>query len=212
PAAEQLRSKTRLVIVPDGPLWELPFQALQTTQNRYMIEESAIFYVPSLTVLREMTKSRSQRAKLAAAPTLLAFGNPALGQETVSRVKSVLMDEKLDPLPEAEKQVQTLGRIYGANRSKVYVGAEAREERFKSEAGNYRILHLATHGILNDRSPMYSHLLLAQTGGSGNEDGLLEAWELMKLDLKADLAVLSACETARGRVGKGEGMIGLTWA
>ena len=48
--------------------------------------------------------------------------------------------------------------------------------------------------------------------GDKNEDGLLEAWELMQLDLKADLAVLSACETARGRYGVGEGMIGLTWA
>ena len=57
---------------------------------------------------------------------------------------------------------------------------------------------------------MYSHLALAE--GGPNEDGLLEAWELMQLDLKADLAVLSACETARGRVGAGEGMIGLSWA
>jgi CHAT domain-containing protein len=57
---------------------------------------------------------------------------------------------------------------------------------------------------------MYSHLALAQGGGA--EDGLLEAWELMRLDLKADLAALSACETARGRFGAGEGMIGLTWA
>ena len=52
--------------------------------------------------------------------------------------------------------------------------------------------------------------MLAQ--GDKNEDGLLEAWELMQLDLKADLAVLSACETARGRLGAGEGVIGLTWA
>jgi CHAT domain-containing protein len=57
---------------------------------------------------------------------------------------------------------------------------------------------------------MYSHLALAE-GGPG-EDGLIEAWELMQLDLKADLAVLSACETARGRIGAGEGMIGLSWA
>jgi CHAT domain-containing protein len=57
---------------------------------------------------------------------------------------------------------------------------------------------------------MYSHLMLAP--GDKTEDGLLEAWELMQLDLKADLAVLSACETARGRYGAGEGMIGLTWA
>ncbi len=212
PAAEQLRGKTRLVIVPDGPLWELPFQALRTPLNRYLIEDQTILYVPSLTVLREMIKSRGKEAKSFATPTLLALGNPALGKETLSRVKAVLMDERLDPLPEAERQVRTLGRMYGSSRSKVYVGAEAREERFKSEAGDYRILHLATHGILNDRSPMYSYVLLAQTGETGKEDGLLEAWELMKLDLKADLAVLSACETARGRVGKGEGMIGLTWA
>jgi CHAT domain-containing protein len=57
---------------------------------------------------------------------------------------------------------------------------------------------------------MYSHLVLAQ--GDKNEDGLLEAWELMQMDLHADLAVLSACETARGRYGAGEGVIGLTWA
>ena len=57
---------------------------------------------------------------------------------------------------------------------------------------------------------MYSHLVLAQ--GDTNEDGLLEAWELMQMDLNADLAALSACETARGRFGAGEGMIGLTWA
>jgi CHAT domain-containing protein len=106
-------------------------------------------------------------------------------------------------------------QIYGAAKSKVYIGAEASEERAKAEAGGYRILHLATHGILNNSSPMYSHLLLAQSEGAGNksgEDGLLEAWEIMKLDLNTDLTVLSACETARGRVGAGEGMIGLSWA
>ena len=73
-----------------------------------------------------------------------------------------------------------------------------------------KILHFATHGMLNNASPMYSHLALAEGGAS--EDGLLEAWELMQLDLQADLAVLSACETARGRVGAGEGMVGFSWA
>jgi CHAT domain-containing protein len=100
--------------------------------------------------------------------------------------------------------------LYGGARSKVYVGAEAREGRLKAEATQARVLHFATHGTLNNASPMYSHLVLAQ--GDTNEDGLLEAWELMQLDLKADLAVLSACETARGRFGAGEGIIGLTWA
>jgi len=59
---------------------------------------------------------------------------------------------------------------------------------------------------------MYSHVLLSAGGPGSKEDGLLEAWEIMRMDLKADLAVLSACETARGRIGAGEGVIGLTWA
>ena len=106
--------------------------------------------------------------------------------------------------------MKALGRLYGASRSKVYIGAEAREDRVKNEATGAKILHFATHGILNNASPMYSHLALAN-GGAG-EDGLLEAWELMQMELHADLAVLSACETARGRVGAGEGTVGLSWA
>lgn len=216
PAAKQLRGKTALVIVPDGPLWDLPFQALQPAAGRYLIERQSISYTPSLTVLREMTRARSKRSNRP--PTLLAFGNPTLGQATVSRAKTTLMDETFEPLPDAEDQVRKLAQLYGPRRGKVYIGTEAREERAKAEAAQHRILHLATHGVLNNASPLYSHLLLAQTEGEAKEvsdakeDGLLEAWELMKLDLNADLVVLSACETARGRVSAGEGVIGLTWA
>ena len=212
PAAAQLQGRTALVIVPDGALWELPFQTLQPGPNRYLIEDAAIAYAPSLTALREMNKLRDRKKDAASSATLLAFGNPALGQPSISRAKAVLMDEKLDPLPEAERQVNSIKQIYGAAKSKVYIGAEASEERAKAEAGSYSILHFATHGILNDSSPMYSQLLLAQSEVDTNEDGLLEAWEIMKLNLHADLVVLSACETGRGRVGGGEGMIGLSWA
>ena len=212
PAVAQLQGRTTLVIVPDGPLWELPFQTLQPGPNRYLVEDAAIAYAPSLTALREMNKLRERKKDAASSPTLLAFGNPAVGKQSISRAKSVLMDEKLEPLPEAEQQVNAIKQIYGAAKSKVYIGAEAREERAKAEAGSYRILHLATHGILNNSSPMYSYLLLAQSEGDSNEDGMLEAWEIMKLNLNADLVVLSACDTARGRVGAGEGMIGLSWA
>lgn len=212
PATAQLRGRTSLIIVPDSALWELPFQALQPAPTRYLIEDSAIAYAPSLTALREMNKLRDRKKDAASFPTLLAFANPALGKQTITRVKSVLMDEKLDPLPEAERQVNVIRQIYGALKTKVYLGAEAREERAKAEAGSYRILHFATHGILNDSSPMYSQLLLAQSEADTREDGLLEAWEIMKLNLNADLVVLSACDTARGRVGAGEGMIGLSWA
>ncbi|HEY9432613.1 MAG TPA: CHAT domain-containing tetratricopeptide repeat protein [Blastocatellia bacterium] len=210
PAQSLLRGKSSLVIAPDDRLWELPFQALLDERDRYVIERSAVSYAPSLTVLREMRARRDKRRAEAAPSTLLALGNPLIGQETVERARLTLRDEKLHPLPEAETEVRALGRLYGSRRSKVYVGAEAREDRLKAEAGQARILHFATHGVLNNAAPLYSYLALAR--GDKNEDGLLEAWELMQLDLKADLAVLSACETARGRTSAGEGVIGLTWA
>ncbi|HEY6333147.1 MAG TPA: CHAT domain-containing protein [Blastocatellia bacterium] len=211
PAAAELHDRTNLVIVPDGPLWGLPFQALQPNQDRYLIEDHAISYAPSLTALREMTK-RARSAEQAGAPTtLLALGNPSLGAETSSEIKEMFMDADLAPLPQAEKQVLELGKLYGPAQSKIYTGAEATEGRLKAEAPTARILHIAAHGIVNNASPLYSQLVLSRGEGS-QEDGLLEAWEIMNMDLKADLVVLAACDTAGGRYGAGEGMIGLSWA
>ncbi len=211
PAQAQLQNINNLIIVPDDVLWELPFQALQSSPTRFLLQDYAISYAPSLTVLREMNKKRSIKTNPSSA-TLLAFGNPDIGKETKSRVEAIYMDGMLELLPEAERQVKALAQLYGSTQSQTYIGAEANEARIKREAGRYRILHLATHGILNNTSPMYSHLLLSQAPGDVNEDGLLEAWEIMKMDLNADLAVLSACDTARGKVSAGEGVIGLSWA
>jgi CHAT domain-containing protein len=210
PAQAQLQGKTTLCMVPDRELWELPFQALQPKENHYLIADAAVFYAPSLTALREMRK-RSQQ-KTSTPLTLLAFGNPTFGKATVERVQLARRDETLDPLPEAEEEVKQLGQLYGAKQSRVYFGAAAQEGRAKSDAGQCQVLHFATHGILDNSSPMYSRIVLSQAEGNTAEDGLLEAWELMNLDLKADLVVLSACQTARGRAASGEGMIGLTWA
>ncbi|MDX2034237.1 MAG: CHAT domain-containing protein [Blastocatellia bacterium] len=204
PAAAELRGRAALHIVPDGKLWELPFQAL-LVDGRYLVERASVAYAPSLTVLREMARRRP-----GGDGGLLAFGNPLLNPDTIERAARSKPGTRLDPLPEAERVVKALGRLYGPAHSKVYVGAEAREDRAKTEAARAGILHFATHGVLNDAAPMYSHLAFAP--GEKSEDGLLEAWELMQLDLHADLAVLSACETARGRIRAGEGVIGLSWA
>lgn len=224
PAEAELRDKRHLVIVPDDKLWELPFQALQPREGGYLIERCAISYAPSLTVLREMTRRRKARPRAApGGATLLALGNPLPGDAAGGQSRGALMNggNLLSALPEAERQVRALAALYGPRRSRVYTGAEAREERVKREAGSYSILHLATHGTLDDASPMYSNVVLARGRQRGNgkgaaqssgDDGLLEAWELMELRLDAELVVLSACETARGRVTPGEGLIGLSWA
>jgi CHAT domain-containing protein len=211
PAHAELAGKSAIVIVPDGILWELPFQALQPSPDRYLIEDYAISYAPSFTVLREMRRLSPSNAD-EAPRTLLAFGNPALAPASRPSSAAPLMTDVLPPLPEAEQQVSQLAQLYGSGRSRVYVGAAAREDRVKAEAGSYRVLHLATHGVLDDQSPMHSYVVLSQADLGDGEDGLLEAWELMDLNLEADLVVLSACETGRGRIAAGEGLIGLSWA
>src|SRR6185437_9437852 len=118
----------------------------------------------------------------------------------------------LGPLPDAEVEVSALKRIWGPSSSRVVIGASASKNIFRSEASKYRIIHLATHGILDDSSPMYSRLVMARAENDPNDDGLLEAREIMRLDLHADLVVLSACQTARGRYGEGEGIVGMSWA
>jgi CHAT domain-containing protein/tetratricopeptide (TPR) repeat protein len=214
PAEEQLRGTDTLCVVPDGVLWQLPFQALKPTPRRYLIEDHAIFYAPSLTTLSEMLKPGKLHsgAQRQASSTLLAFGNPLLNPQTVVRQQAIYRGEALGPLPEAEREVNALRQLYGGVRSRVYTGAAAREEHAKAEIGNYRVVHFATHGVLDNRSPLYSHLLLAQEPNGSGEDGLLEAHEIMEMNLQAELVVLSACQTAGGRVGAGEGVIGMTWA
>jgi CHAT domain-containing protein len=209
PADAYLKNKTELVVIPDGVLWDLPYQALQSRPGHYLIEDIAISYAPSLTALREMMRPRSRVGQQA---TLIAFGNPTIGAGVGPRRKAALMDESLSPLPAAEIQAKSVAQIYSPD-SRVYVGAEAREDLWKSESPSYRIVHLATHGVLDNRSPLYSYLVLAPSDDPKDpQNGLLEAWEIMRMSLNADLVVLSACETARGKVSAGEATIGITWA
>ena len=211
-ARDQLNGRTSLIIVPDEALWELPFQALASTETRYLLEDVELSFAPSLTALREMRNVRPKKANDASAATLLAVGNPGLAEAAVERVRLAGSEAKLAALPEAEQEVKTLREIYGPARSKVFIGTEASEDQIKAEAPRYRRLHFATHAIPNNVLPMYSQVVLSKPKDDSLQDGLLEAWEIMKLNLNAELVVLSGCETARGRVGAGEGMIGLMWA
>lgn len=208
PAAKQLQGIKSLIIVPDGPLWDLPFQALYGDKG-YLLDDFVVSYAPSLSVLREMRRKRTTSFQSKPAYDLLALGNPDLNVLEVAKL-SLLRAEDFGPLTSAEEEVNTIGQLYGRNRSRILVRERATEEEAKAGAEKYRLLHVAAHAVLDDRNPMYSRIMLSRE--EKREDGMLEAWELMKLDLKAEMVVLSACQTARGRVGAGEGMIGMSWA
>jgi CHAT domain-containing protein len=125
----------------------------------------------------------------------------------------------LRSLPGTEREAAAIRRDFPSAATLdvlVLTHQAAQESTFKREAGKYRYLHLATHGFFNDAAPLLSSLVLAMppaTGDGSEEDGFLTAREIFDLDLShCELAVLSACDTARGERRSGEGVIGLTWA
>ena len=202
-----IKDKKHLVIVPSGIISDIPFQALISETGRYLIEDYTISYAPSLSSLAEMQANRRKIAGQTYKGDFLALGNPKLSMETIAKLRSRYRDGKLGNLPEAETEVKTIGKFYP--NSQIFTGGKATENILRSEAPKYRILHLATHGLSDPDKPLYSHVLLAADAG---DDGLIEGREIAAMDLSAEMVVLSACETARGREIDGEGMVGLAWA
>jgi CHAT domain-containing protein/tetratricopeptide (TPR) repeat protein len=202
PVANELQDSRTVCIIPDEFLWTLPFQALTTRRGNYFVQEYSLYYAPSLTVLNEMTLRRRQQSSN---ESLIAFGNPVIENDDE-------LNRNLHPLPEAEAEVAGVARAVRSPVKKVFVGAHAEEKVFKDLAPQYATIHIATHGVLNNREPLNSYLLLTRTDGDAENDGLLQAREIMDLHLDADLAVLSACETGNGRISPGEGVVGMSWA
>lgn len=121
-----------------------------------------------------------------------------------ARVNASSSDKRLH----AENNFQFAGQS-----GRVYTGTAASEKRLKSEPlEGYRILHFATHGLISQEIPARSSLVLSIEGDADAEDGLLQAREIYQLKLSSDLVVLSACQTARGQILKGEGIEGLAQA
>lgn len=208
PVATELRSSRRICVIPDRALWRLPFHVFVDPSGRHVIERMPLFYAPSIRTLSITTRRAADEHGLG---QLLALGNPALSPAMTRNAVAFQRDAAVGPLPDAETEVEALRRLYGGKDVKVLVGAAASEQTFKGEATRYRILHIAAHGVFDERAPMFSALLLAAPD-AGSEDGFLEAREIADLSLRADVAILSACDTARGRYGAGEGLIGMTWA
>jgi CHAT domain-containing protein len=207
PVEPLIASAKTLCIIPDGELWKVPFQVLATSRGTALVEQVPLFYAPSIRMLHAVGGETIPRR----APRLLALGNPSIGAMTAARFRAYERATLLGDLSDAENEVQRIASLYGRERSAVHIRGEAREALFKEKAHEFDVLHVASHGLVDDAAPMFSALVLAAAHGDA-EDGLLEAHEVAELRLNAGLVVLSACETASGKIGAGEGILGLSWA
>jgi CHAT domain-containing protein len=137
-----------------------------------------------------------------------------LHTDTILKKRSLFNRNFISPLPSSEVETKTIFKIFDENnlKARLLLHQQANEHTIKSgDLENYKIIHFATHGFVNSEKPELSGILLAQDTTS-SEDGILYSGEVYNLKLKADLVVLSACETGLGKIQKGEGIIGLTRA
>jgi len=223
-ARPALEGKTQLVIAPDAVSWGLPFQALRSEAERYLIEDFAISYTPSLTVFNAVSGANQRRigsqppnpalTRTASRVTLLAVANPALSPNAAELLKTAFQTgqaEQIEPMAETEREVAEVSKLYGPARSTMLVGADASEDRVKAEIGKHRFIHLAAPGIHHEASPLFSLLAFAPNA-EAKEDGLLDLREVLRLNLNADLVVLSASDWAKPRTVTGRAMTAWTWA
>lgn len=234
PIENDVAFRPTLIVVPDGTLSYLPFEALVKASGHgkptFLAEKFAIVYGPSasaLVTVDEMNRQSMPRRQL------LAFGDPVITpatglQRTASETRSsesVSELHHLSPtddyeergfslarLPYTRDEVMGIGNLFRPDQRQLYLGADAREEIVKSEKlDDFRYIHFATHGFLDELHPGRSGVLLSRAPDS-KEDGILQTGEIMRLKLNADIVTLSACSTGLGKLVTGEGVLGLTRA
>lgn len=184
---EPYLSTDRLLIAPHDVLHYVPFAALHDGE-RYLIEAHTLAQVPSASVLPFILEKAS-RAESGGPPLIL--GNPS------------------GDLPSSGREAQSVAELYGTN---AYVRGEAVEQLIWDQGPSASVLHLAAHGVYNEQAPIFSRVLLTSTANS-EHDGILEVHEVYNLSLsKANLVVLSGCQTNMGEHSTGDEIVGLTRA
>ncbi|MEM1323338.1 MAG: CHAT domain-containing protein, partial [Bacteroidota bacterium] len=205
PLADELSSE--LIIIPDGKLAYIPFEALLTSlpeeahryrSHPYLIRQHQVSYGTSATLLNELRVTPKQTG----AKQLLAVA-PAFTSEEVDEL--AVRSEQLGPLKFNIPEAQQICEITDGD---LLAGQSATANAFQEQANNFRLLHLATHAKANDKRGDYSFLAFA--GEEATER--LYASDIYNLELSADMVVLSACETGVGELIRGEGFISLARA
>lgn len=174
----------RLGIIPHDLLHYLPFNLL-CQGDRTLIEDYTLFYAPSVSSLRFIFEKRHLQPD-----SVLVFANSDI--------------PGAEPLGHAVEEAKTVAALY---ETQPLIGVEATERNFKEKAAEYGLIHVAAHSDYSSYAPLFSAILLV---GDGEEDGRLEAHEVLNLDLRqTDLVVLSACETHLGHLSHGDELVGL---
>jgi CHAT domain-containing protein/tetratricopeptide (TPR) repeat protein len=204
PVETRLDPGKEVFIVADRPFNTLPFGALINPETgKYLIGKYVISFSPSSTVF--IQSSDIARRKEAFSP-----------ERCVSVGESIFQQPGLmnSPLPSTIKEAEEVAALYGHN-SKPLLNSGATEASVRREITTAEVVHIATHGVVNDRRPEYSGLAfwVRPEASSPDDDGMLQAVEVGRMKLpRARLVVLSACQTVIGRDYRGEGMVGLARA
>jgi CHAT domain-containing protein len=240
PIAAATASSRTLIIVPDGVLNYLPFDALVTSSGSpnsgedrmsYLTERFDIVYGPSASALLGIQAMNGET--VVPAKMLLAFGDPVTSysshlpsipsanqvSQAASRTREGSVAEdyaergfSLARLPYTRDEILAISKLFPISQRRIYLGAEAREETVKTEKlDDFRYIHFASHGFLDETRPGRSGILFSQVPNS-SENVVLRVDEIMHLKMNADLVTLSACSTGLGKLVSGEGILGPTRA
>jgi CHAT domain-containing protein len=235
PAAQLIQGRD-LIIVPDDSLYNLAFEALvvnepsseATKPVRYLIENNAVSYAPSISVLAEI-ESRGKHVKpdkeiLLVGDAVFNDRDPRAAQPKQKEKSEDLLIAMngeqqfrtgLNRLPATYQEVVEIAKLAERRRWRptTLLGFDANKEKIKnSNLSSYRVLHLATHAVADNKDGGFSALVLSLSEKKANEGGVLTAAEIATMKLNADLVVLSACETGSGQKTKAEGVVGLSRA
>lgn len=199
----EAQTREQLVVVRDGQLHLVPFDALRNSHDQYVLESQTVDYAPSATsffLLRTADQTRHPNEGLLAVGGV-PYGGSNLTETAVTRGYA---DASLADLPSSGDEARAAVAALPNKLNALLVGSKATEAAFK-ESTNHSMFHLAVHAIVNEARPDRAALVLLSDPVSG-EDGFLQTSEVVQLPLNADLVVLSACDTAVGPIQGEEGI------